>query len=94
MVDEVEARVVRLTALTPFSAPEFRAPQMASLRVPRTDPQELQRRLLDEEGIEIPCFDWQDHTIVRLSVQGYNTGTDLDRLLTALTRILALRRAA
>jgi isopenicillin-N epimerase len=67
---------------------------MASLRVPRTEPQALQRRLLAEHGIEIPCFDWQDHTIVRVSVQGYNTQADLDRLAEALARILALREAA
>jgi isopenicillin-N epimerase len=94
MVDELEARMSRMTGLSPFSAPAFRAPQMTSLRVPRTDPSALQRRLLAEDGIEIPCFDWQDHTVVRVSVQGYNTGADLDRLVTALTRILALRRAA
>jgi isopenicillin-N epimerase len=94
MVDDMEARVSRLTGLAPLSSPEFRAPQMASLRVPRTEPQALQRRLLEENGIEIPCFDWQDHTIVRVSAQGYNTQADLDRLAEALARILALREAA
>jgi isopenicillin-N epimerase len=94
MVDEMESRVSRLTGLAPLSSPEFRAPQMASRRVPRTEPQALQQRLLAESGIEIPCFDWQDHTIVRVSVQGYNTQADLDRLAEALARILALREAA
>jgi isopenicillin-N epimerase len=94
LVDSTEARVSRLTGLAPLSSTAFRAPQMASLRVPRCDPKALQRRLLEEHSIEIPCFDWQDHTIVRISAQGYNTQADMDRLVGALAGILALRDAA
>ncbi len=94
LVDATEARVARLTGLAPLSTHEFRAPQMAALRVPRTDPLALQRALLDRHGIEIPCLDWQDHTIVRVSAQGYNAQGDMDRLVAALAERLALAEAA
>jgi isopenicillin-N epimerase len=48
----------------------------------------LQRGLMDGYGIEIPCFTWQTHTIVRVSAQGYNTQEQMDHLVTALTELL------
>ena len=57
---------------------------MVAMPVPDTDPLALQQALLAQFGIEIPCFRWQDHTIVRVSAQGYNTQADMDRLVHAL----------
>jgi isopenicillin-N epimerase len=89
LAQETAARVRSLTGLPAFSAPEFCAPQMVAMAVPRCDPMALKLALLDRHGIEIPVFDWQDHTIVRLSVQGYNTAAQMDLLLTALSAELA-----
>ena len=88
LVQDTAARVARMTGLPPLSSPEFCAPQMVSMPVPRCDPMALKLALLDEYGIEIPCFDWQDHTIVRVSAQGYNTEGEMDKLVLALTVIL------
>lgn len=82
------ARVAALTGLPAFSSPEFCAPQMVSMPVPSCDPQVLQRSLLDRFGIEIPCFNWQAHTIVRVSAQGYNTSTQMDLLVAGLAELL------
>ncbi|WP_374434300.1 aminotransferase class V-fold PLP-dependent enzyme [Tabrizicola sp.] len=82
------ARVAALTGLPAFSSPEFCAPQMVSMPVPSCDPQVLQRSLMDRFGIEIPCFNWQAHTIVRVSAQGYNTSTQMDLLVAALAELL------
>ena len=82
------ARVRGLTGLAALSSPAFCAPQMVSMPVPRCDPTQLKARLYDDYHIEIPCFDWQDHTIVRVSVQGYNTESQMDHLVTALTELL------
>lgn len=90
LIDRTEARVAALTGLAPFSSPEFRAPQMAAMRVPRTDPRALQAALMDNHGIEIPCFDWADNTIVRVSAQGYNNAGQMDKLVAALTALLTL----
>ncbi|MCC5972729.1 MAG: aminotransferase class V-fold PLP-dependent enzyme [Rubellimicrobium sp.] len=94
LAQETAARVAQRTGLGPFSSPAFCAPQMVSMPVPRTDPKALQEALMEQWRIEIPCFDWKDHTIVRLSVQGYNTRAQMDLLVEALTGILALSDAA
>ena len=94
LVDATEARVAGLTGLAPFSTAAFRAPQMAAMRLPKIDPSALQRTLLNRYGIEIPCFEWQDQSIVRVSAQGYNTAAEMDRLVAALSDLLPLAHAA
>ncbi len=88
LVQETAARVSALTGLPGFCSPAFCAPQMASMPVPRCDPLELQRALMAGYGIEIPCFTWKDHVIVRVSAQGYNTRAQMDLLVKALTELL------
>jgi len=94
LATETEARMSALTGLAPFSSPEFRAPQMAALRLPRTDPKQLQLDLMARWSIEIPCFDWQDNTIARISTACYTTQSEADLLVSALTSLLTLPRAA
>jgi isopenicillin-N epimerase len=86
--------VAALSGLTPFSSQEFCAPQMVAMPVPRNDPKALQAALMERWKIEIPCFDWKDHTVVRVSVQGYNTRDEMDMLVEALSTLLTLERAA
>ena len=88
LAQDTAARVRGVTGLPALSSPAFCAPQMVSMPVPRCDPAQLKARLYDDYHIEIPCFDWQDHTIVRVSVQGYNTESQMDHLVTALTELL------
>ncbi len=88
LAQETAARVRAITGLPALSSPEFCAPQMVSMPVTRCDPAVLKTRLYDDYQIEIPCFDWQDHSIVRVSVQGYNTKSQMDHLVTALTELL------
>lgn len=57
--------------------------QMVAIPVPPQDPETLRRRLLDESGIEIPVTTHRGRVFVRLSVQGYNTPDDIERLLAA-----------
>ena len=45
---------------------------------------------MDRYRIEIPVFKWQEHSIVRLSVQGYNSKAQMDLLIDALTEMLRL----
>jgi isopenicillin-N epimerase len=88
LVQGTAARVRALTGLPGFSSPEFCAPQMAAMPVPACDPLILQQTLMADYGIEIPCFKWQDHTVVRVSAQGYNTQSQMDLLVNALTQVL------
>ena len=88
LVQETAARVAVITGLAALSSPEFCAPQMVALPLPRCDPMVLKLALLNDHGIEIPCYDWQCHTIARVSAQGYNTQGDMDKLVQALADIL------
>ncbi len=48
----------------------------------------LKARLYDEFQIEIPLIPWQDKKLIRVSIQGYNSKEDVDRLLDALSALL------
>jgi isopenicillin-N epimerase len=88
LAQETASRVGELTGLPAFSSPEFCAPQMVAMPVPDCDPLVLQRALMASYSIEIPCFKWKEHTIVRLSVQGYNTQAQMTKLFGALKELL------
>ena len=90
LAQETAARVAGLTGLEPLGTPEFCAPQMVAMPVPDTDPTRLHDDLLNRFGIEIPVFKWQDRTIVRLSVQGYNSRAQMDLLVEAMSALLVL----
>ena len=91
LAQDTALRLTVLTGLPPLSAPEFCAPQMVALPIPDVDdPIEFQRQLMDRYRIEIPVFKWQERSIVRLSVQGYNSKAQMDLLIDALTEMLRL----
>jgi isopenicillin-N epimerase len=57
--------------------------QMVAIPVPAQDPDLLRRRLFGESHIEIPVTTHGQQVFVRISVQGYNTWSDIERLLEA-----------
>jgi isopenicillin-N epimerase len=65
-------------------APAEMLAQMATVRLPRPDP-ELSARLFAEHRVEIPVVG-RDRDHLRLSVAAYTTREELDRLLSALAR--------
>jgi isopenicillin-N epimerase len=61
------------------------APQMAAVQLPPlTDPAGLQAKLYQAHGVEIPVMVWQRRPLLRLSVQGYNSASDIKALIAAL----------
>jgi isopenicillin-N epimerase len=58
--------------------------QMVAAYLPPCDPADVQRSLLEEYAIEVPCFEWNGRPLIRVSVQGYNEPADVDRLVSAL----------
>ena len=90
LAQDTARRLGELTGLAPLSSPEFCAPQMVALPIPDCDTAALQKDLMDQYGIEIPVFKWQEHAIARLSVQGYNSKPQMDLLIEALTQLLSL----
>ena len=67
-----------------IAAEELQAPQMVAFELPHGDPGQLQRRLRDRHGIEIPVHAVDGRTLMRLSVAAYTTEEDCERLLEAL----------
>ncbi|MCV2867704.1 aminotransferase class V-fold PLP-dependent enzyme [Defluviimonas sp. WL0002] len=68
--------------------------QMVAIPIPPCDPLRLHDALLAEDGIEVPVIRWRDKCFVRLSVQGYNTPEEVDRLARVLARRFPPRRHA
>jgi isopenicillin-N epimerase len=94
LAQETAARVRALTGLPALSSPEFSAPQMVGMPVPRCDVAWLKAALYERYAIEIPVFEWKGRCIVRLSVQGYNQRKQMDILVGALSDLLSLGEKA
>ena len=81
--------MAELTGIDPLLADDPRLfAQMATMPLPACDLAALKRRLYDEYHIEIPTTHWGDVPCLRISVQGYNTRADVERLLAAVARLL------
>lgn len=63
---------------------------MAAMPIPECDPPEVHKTLFERYGIEIPVYRWQNRCIARVSVQGYNSRPQMDKLVSALGEILGL----
>ncbi|GAB4499012.1 MAG: aminotransferase class V-fold PLP-dependent enzyme [Anaerolineales bacterium] len=83
-------RIHDLTGLAPLHPdPETWFAQMTVATLPAdTDLAALKARLYDEYRIEIPVIAWNERKLIRLSVQGYNSRRDMDKLLSALKALL------
>jgi len=62
--------------------------QMGIAPLPRVNPDQLKKRLYKEYKIEVPIIDWHDRQFIRISVQGYNSGADIEILINALTELI------
>lgn len=90
LAQDTARRLGELTGLAPLSSPQFCAPQMVAMPIPECDTAEIHKLLFDRYRIEMPVFKWQDRCIARLSVQGYNSRPQMNRLIEALTELLDL----
>ncbi|NUQ86147.1 MAG: aminotransferase class V-fold PLP-dependent enzyme [Anaerolineales bacterium] len=90
LVAYAQKRICELTGIAPLHPQTdawFR--QMASAPLPAdTNPLRLKNQLYDDQRIEIPVSEWNGKKLLRISVQGYNSKRDLDRLLRALSTLL------
>jgi len=85
----VRRELCELTGLAPLTpdSPMWFA-QMASFSLPPCDGAVLRCRLYDEFKVEVPIPGWNGKTLIRLSVQGYNTQEDADVLIKGLEALL------
>jgi len=85
-----QERICELTGLPPLHPPDdVWFGQMISAPLPSdTDIAALKTRLYDEHCIEVPLIEWNGNKLIRVSVQGYNTRRDIDKLCHALSLLL------
>lgn len=93
LAQDTARRLGELTGLPSLSSPEFSAPQMVAMPIPECDTAETHKQLFERYRIEIPVFKWQDRCIARVSVQGYNSRPQMDKLIHALSELLGLGQA-
>src|SRR5579859_143148 len=87
-------QMTRLTGVQPLVDDDPRwFSQMGTLPLPPCDTAELKRRLYDEYHVEIPATRWGETPCLRVSVQGYNTRADIERLIAAVAELLPQSRA-
>jgi isopenicillin-N epimerase len=90
LVASAQKRICELTGLAPLHPrTDDWFCQMATALLPvNTDIIRLKNRLHDGYKIEIPLMDWNGNKLIRISVQGYNTKRDVDKLVDALSILL------
>ena len=90
MAVETWQRINDLTGLAPLhrSAENWFAQMIVSPLPVDTDVVEMKGRLYDEYRIEILLIEWRGNKLIRLSVQGYNSKHNMDKLLVALRQLL------
>lgn len=86
---EAETRICTLTGLPSLYSEGTWFAQMFSALLPtEIDLATLKSRLYDEFRVEVPLIAWNGNKLIRVSVQGYNTRRDVNRLLQALSILL------
>lgn len=76
-------RISNAYGLAPISA-ESDWVQMVAIPVPHADAKALREALFTDKRIEIPVTQHAGQTFVRISVQGYNSQDDIERLVEGL----------
>ncbi|MEX2211446.1 MAG: aminotransferase class V-fold PLP-dependent enzyme [Gaiellaceae bacterium] len=65
--------------------------QMSAAELPPCDPEAVYTELLERHRIEIVCKEWEGRPFLRVSFQGYNDDSDLERLLAAVLELDSLQ---
>ena len=82
---DVEARICDLSGLPSLYANDSWFVQMTAAPLQaKTNIGALKENLYNRYKIEIPVVEWNDHKLIRVSVQGYNTKQEIDALIVAL----------
>jgi isopenicillin-N epimerase len=85
LADEAELRLAPY-GLRPLRG--TRSPFMRALTVRTDDPAELWRRLYEEHRVDVPVYEWEGMSLLRVSIGPYNDEADLDRLVDAVSATL------
>ncbi len=70
----------------PISSNEFIG-QMSSIKIRCKDTFELQKVFYENYKIIIPIIKWEDNTLLRFSIQAYNSMEDIEKLIFAIKKL-------
>jgi isopenicillin-N epimerase len=89
LASETRQRILDLTDLTPIcpDSQDWYA-QMFAARLPELDVEMFQQHLFEEHHIEVAAHRWNDHPLIRISIQAYNSQQDCDRMIETLEDVL------
>lgn len=89
LAKEAQQRICELTGLAPLHTDESYFGQFVSIPLPyQISPALLKEALYSRYKIEVPIITWNGRNLIRVSVQGYNTRRDIDKLLIGLEQLL------
>lgn len=83
IVKNARNQITELTGM-PKLCPDSWLGQMATILFPIKNISSFKRSLYNDFSIEIPVMRHRDHTAFRISIQGYNSEADIDRLINSL----------
>jgi isopenicillin-N epimerase len=81
---EAQHRILELSDQEPLS-PDSMWVQMCSIPLPGRAAD--YKELWDKYQIVVPVLEWNGQTLIRISIQAYNTPQDIDRLLSVLEEV-------
>jgi isopenicillin-N epimerase len=89
LASEAQLKICKLTGLSPLHADESYFAQFVSIPLPDTiNPTALKEELYNRFLVEVPIVTWNGMNLIRVSVQGYNTRRDINKLILALETLL------
>ena len=88
LVREARDRVCGISGLEPLTS-DTGFVQFVSIPLPdHADLIILKKKLYSQYKIEVPLVNWNGRKLIRVSVQGYNSRRDIDKLIKALNDLL------
>ena len=88
LVRQVLHRLCELSGKEPLADGKQWYSQMAACPLPTREAKTLRQRLFDEYKIETTAYVWNDHPLIRISIQAYNNQADIERFMEALKALL------
>jgi len=85
LLNQTRQQIAKITGLTPLTPDSWDwYAQMATVPLPPCDTTTLKEQLYREYRIQVPVTTWRERPFVRVSIQGYNSQQDMDRLVEAI----------